>query len=313
MTRKLTHLKALYAVEATARLGNLTRAAEEQGVTSAAVGQQVRLLESYLGRKLFHRTRNGLQPTAAATAALVSLHEGFNKLDAAFEMLSGPPTENQLAISVAPALAGKWLAPRMNGLYQRIPQIDLRIDTSLRLADIAAEEFDIAIRYGTEVPKGLKSSHLFQEYILPICAPGLCPALERGVQDVTLLDCPLLHIEGETSDRSVPSWQDWGRRYGLKDQRLIGGPRYPHSIMAIEAAINGQGIVLCGLTLVIDDLAAGRLVAPLRTEGVVSTRSTYRIIHAPLRRLSTTQSAFIHWIKAEASKTRGAIEVFLKQ
>lgn len=311
MSKNLTHLNALYALEASARLGNFTRAAEELGVTPAAVGQQVRILESYLGRKLFHRTPGGLQPTVAASSALVELHDGFDKLEIAFKRLSGPTTDNHLSVSVAPALAGKWLAPRMQGLYQRCPQIDLRIDTSLRLADIAAGEFDVSIRYGTEVQDGLRSSHLLQEYILPICAPSLRDVAKGSLQGEEMLHLPLLHIDGETNDPSVPSWADWGKRHGLCGDKLLSGPRYPHSMMAVEAALNSQGVTLCGLTLVIDDLLEGRLIAPLGADSVVKTRSTYRIIHSPTRHQSEIQTTFIRWIKAEASKTRESIARFL--
>jgi len=311
MTKFLSHLNALHALEASARLGNFTRAAEELGVSPAAVGQQVRILERYLGRKLFHRTSGGLQPTVAASLALAGLHDGFDKLEIAFKKLSGPPAANHLSVSAAPALAGKWLAPRMQGLYERCPQIDLRIDTSLRLADIVGGEFDIAIRYGTEVQDGLKSTHLFQEYILPICAPVLRDAAKGTILTKEILRLPLLHIDPETSDRSVPSWMEWGEQYGLCSEEFLSGPRYPHSMMAIEAALNGQGVTLCGLTLVIDELVAGRLVAPLGAESAVETRGTYRINHSPSRHQSATQTMFIRWIEVEASKTRESIASFL--
>ena len=311
MSRSLTHLNALLAFEASARLGNFTRAAEELGVTPAAVGQQVRILEDYLGRKLFHRTPEGLKATSAVSLALAELHGGFDSLEAAFKRLAGSETDNRLSLSVAPALAGKWLAPRMQGLYTRCPQIDLRIDTSLRLADIAGGEFDLAIRYGMEEQKRLKSTLLFQEYILPICAPSLCNFSESVSRERQMMDLPLLHIEGETSDPSVPSWIDWGERNGFHRDQLHSGPRYPHSMMALEATLNGQGIALCGLTLVIDDIVAGRLIAPLRADGAVKTRGAYRIVHSPTRHQSATQMTFIRWIKAEASKTRERIAEFL--
>ena len=98
MSRSLTHLNALLAFEASARLGNFTRAAEELGVTPAAVGQQVRILEDYLGRKLFHRTPEGLKATSAASPALAELHGGFDSLAAAFKRLSGSETDNRLSL-----------------------------------------------------------------------------------------------------------------------------------------------------------------------------------------------------------------------
>jgi len=218
MRRRLSHLNALHALEASARLGSFTRAAQELGVTPAAVGQQIRTVERFIGRKLFHRTPAGLEPTSVTEAALAELRDGFDKLALGFSRLSGPANTNSLSVTAAPALAGKWLAPRMQGLYRRSPQIDLRIDTSLRLADIEGGEFDLAIRYSDEVPKTLRSHDLFQEHIMPVCAPNLETSVTQNLRDM-----PLLHIDGETSDPSVPSWPIWGRTYGLREDSLRSG------------------------------------------------------------------------------------------
>ena len=314
MSKGLKHLNALRAFEASARLGNFTRAAGELGVTPAAVGQQVRILEGYLGRSLFHRTPGGLQVTPAAAATLPDLHEGFDRLAAGFKRLQGPVVENQLSVSVAPALAWKWLAPRLQGFYERSPHIDLRMDTSLRLADISGGEFDLAIRYGPEEGDGLKTLPLFQEYLLPVCIPSLCRALcsaqREARSEAAILDLPLLHIEGETSDAAVRDWRHWGEIFGLLDPRLDDGPRYPLSAMALQAAYDGQGVALCGLTLVIDDLVAGRLVTPYRAVKAVKTDYAYRLVASPVRRQSATQATFMRWIEQEAEKTRGQIEAY---
>ena len=314
MRRRLSHLNALLALEASARLGSFTRAAQELGVTPAAVGQQIRTVERFIGRKLFRRTPTGLEPTSVTEAALAELRDGFDKLALGFTRLSGPANTNRLSVTAAPALAGKWLAPRMQGLYRRSPQIDLRIDTSLRLADIEGGEFDLAIRYCDGVPKTLKGHGLFQEHILPVCAPSLQRSITQNIQnirDMPALDMPLLHIDGETSDPSVPSWPIWGRAYGLHEDSLRCGAKYPHSIMAIEAAINGQGIALCGIHLVIDDLLAGRLVAPFGSDSAVRTRSSYSVIYSSVRQQSEVCMTFVQWIRSEANLTRKLVAQFM--
>jgi LysR family glycine cleavage system transcriptional activator len=311
MSRNLAHLNALYAFEASARLGSFTGAAAELGVTPAAVGQQVRILEDYLGRKVFHRTANGLQATRAASLALTELHDGFDRLETGFRRLRGPTRDNQLSLSVAPALAWKWLAPRMQGLYERCPQIDLRMDTSLGLVDIAGGEFDVAVRYGEEEQDGLKSTLLFEEHILPVCAPNLYKHDQRERREEAVATLPLLHIEGETSDSSVLTWRDWGTLFGLDDGALNQGPRYPVSAMALQAALGGQGVALCGLTLVIDDLIAGRLVAPLGNTHTKKTDFAYRLVHSTVRHPSAIQATVMRWITAEATKTNAVMAGFL--
>ena len=317
MTRYLKHLSrgcldALRAFEAAARLGTFTRAAQELGVTPAAVGQQVRILEDYIGRKVFHRTAEGLRATAAASTALAELHDGFDRLESGFRRLDGPVREGQLSVTIAPSIAWRWLAPRMQGLYQRCPEIDLRMDTSIKIVDLADGEFDLAIRYWEEERGGWESTLLFEEHQIPVCAPHLWESSKGASSEAQMLSLPLLHMDSETTDPGAPSWSEWGKaRYGLQGDLLDRGPRYPNSAMEIQAVLDGQGVALCGLTLVIDDLVAGHLVAPLRSASAVKTDFAYRMVWATARRQSATQKTFMRWIEEEAAKTNEVIADFL--
>ena len=82
-------------------------------------------------------------------------------------------------------------------------------------------------------------------------------------------------------------------------------------MMALEAALNGQGVTLCGLSLVIDDLSAGRLVAPLGAISAQRTQSAYRVVQSSTRIPPNIQTTFIHWIKAEARNTNALVATFL--
>lgn len=311
MPASLKFLNALRAFEVSARLGSFTRAADELGVTPAAVGQQVRMLEDYLGQKLFLRTAKGLRATVPASSALADLHSGFDRLEAGFTLLQGAVLGNRLSVSVAPALASKWLAPRLQGLYERCPDIELRMDASLRLADLQSGEFDLVVRYDAGQQDGLTSLPLFDEYVLPVCAPALCQPNDDIETADNLLSLPLLHIEGETSDTGVPTWRDWARQFGVQGDRLDRGPRYPQSAMAIQAALDGQGILLCGMTLVLDDLITGRLITPFSPGIVVKAHYVYRVIFSPVRQRMAIQNTFVDWIQAEAKKSQVLIDKIL--
>ncbi len=311
MPRELLHLNALRAFEAAARLGSFARAAKELGVTPAAVGQQVRILEDFLGQRLFHRSPGGLRATAAATPALVELHNGFERLAIGFGHLKGPGNRNQLSVSVAPTFAWRWLAPRLQSLYAERPHIDLRIDTSMRLVDIAGGEFDIAIRYGGKERKGLKSPVLLDEYILPVCAPSLWESRRVAPSGEDLLALPLLHVEGETSDTGWLGWPDLGAHCGLEEDGLGQGARYSQTAMALQAALDGQGVALCGLALVIDDLLAERLIAPLGSANTFKTHYAYRLVYSAKGNQSDTQKTFMRWIEKEADKTLDLMSRFL--
>lgn len=312
MSRELKHLNALRAVEASARLGSFSRAADELDVTSAAVGQQVRILEDYLGRKIFKRTPQGLQVTPAASAALSNLGTGFDHLEAGFKQLGGAASDIQLSVSVAPGLAARWLAPRIQRLYERCPHIDLRLHTSLSLVDLEEGEFDLAIRYTGDNDEKLDRVLLFHEYQIPVCVPDIVPSLEYPIDEKQILSMPLLHIELESDDSSVSSWEEWGKRQGLDPNLLTSGPRYPDSTMALQATLDGQGVAFCGLSLVIDDLVSGKLIAPMGACSASKVNYSYQIVRSPTRRQSSVQNTFVRWVNLEASATSELITEFIK-
>ena len=312
MSRELKHLNALRALEASARLGSFTRAAAELDVTPAAVGQQVRILEGYLGRKIFQRSARGLQVTSAASAAMSDLGAGFDRLEAGFKQLGGVASDRQLSVSVAPALAARWLAPRIQRLYERCPQIDLRLDTSLLLVDMAGGEFDLAIRYTGKDAEELDSVLLFDEYQIPVCVPGIAPVTAYPINEKQILSMPLLHIEFESDDSGILSWDEWGKQHGLKPDLLQSGPRYPDSTMALQATLDGQGVAFCGLSLVIDDLVSGKLIAPLGASSATKVSYAYQMVTSPIRRQSSIHKTFVRWIKLEASTTSKLIAKFLQ-
>ena len=81
--------------------------------------------------------------------------------------------------------------------------------------------------------------------------------------------------------------------------------------MALQAALDGQGVALCGLILAVDDLLSGRLVAPLGPTSALRAPYAYRLVIAPARRKLPLHTTFIRWIKNEARKSRKAISAFL--
>src|SRR5215813_1452189 len=174
--RAPNHLNALRAFEAAARHLSYVAAADELNVTPAAVGRLVRGLEAIVGVELFHRSPAGparLVLTDAARAVLPELQAGFDHLTAAFERLKQFRGQITISLTVPPAFADKWLLPRVERFAIDHPLYDLRIDTSGRLVDFAAERMDVGIRYGGGRWTGLTSTYLSRDAFFPVCSPAL--------------------------------------------------------------------------------------------------------------------------------------------
>ena len=96
---KISHLNALRALEATLRKGSFKAAADELGVTTAAIGQQIRTLEAFLNRKLFLRTNTGVQPTDSALGVQQKLATSFSTIEDVIGQLKFQSSKNRLAIT----------------------------------------------------------------------------------------------------------------------------------------------------------------------------------------------------------------------
>ncbi|MFY7962951.1 MAG: LysR family transcriptional regulator, partial [Elsteraceae bacterium] len=144
----LPPLQALRAFEAAGRLLSFRRAAEELLVTQSAVSHQIALLEGALGVRLFVRKARGVSLTEAAARYLAAVQASFGGLEQATAILRGSRERSALRVSLTPSFAANFLAPRLGRFAQAHPDVDLLLDPTLQMADIAASAADLAIRYG---------------------------------------------------------------------------------------------------------------------------------------------------------------------
>jgi LysR family glycine cleavage system transcriptional activator len=260
--RDLPPLNALRAFEAAGRHLSVTRAARELHVTPAAVSHQVRGLEDTLGVKLFRRAGNSLLLTDAGQACLPGLGEGFDRLADALERLKEHDARGPLQVSVAPAFAAKWLVPRLERFHAAHPNIDVRISASLELADFDRQGFDAAIRLGRGSYPGLDVHELFAESVVPMCDARLTEGPHPLRTPDDLRHHVLLHDDSLRFEHAAPDWPMWLKAAGVREVDTSRGPHFSHPDHAMQAAMDGAGVVLGWRTLASADLDAGRLVIP---------------------------------------------------
>lgn len=299
---RLPPLTSLRAFVATARHLSFARAAEELHVTSAAIGQQIRLLEDHLGQPLFLRNRGQLALTGAGQVLMPGLTDAFDRVLEAVSRLAGDSDNEPIRISVAPSFASKWLVPRLAALRQTLPDLEVLVDASARFADLNNDETDCVIRYGLGTYPGLVTDKLFGEAVVPICSPAF--AREHGLYagPRALANVPLLHEDGPEHDNFCPGWADWLRSVGVRDLDYGPGFRFNQSSLIIDAAIAGQGLGLGKLRLAAADIAAGRLVVPFGEPQPVEF--AYFFAATPLKASQPRIARFREWLNAEAASAR---------
>ncbi|ANK91484.1 MULTISPECIES: transcriptional regulator GcvA [unclassified Rhizobium] len=303
------YLNALRAFEASARHGSFVEAAAELHVTAPAVGQLVRGLEEWIGAPLFYRTATGktrLMPTEAANRALPDIREGLDRLSLGLERLKEGSVGRVLTVTVSPAFAAKWLLPRLERFQAKVPDVDIRLDTSLKLADYAAQGIDIGVRYGAGDWPGLVSEKLMEEEVFPVCSPALKASLTLWRPD-ELAACTLIHDVSVDPNSGFMTWDLWFKTMGLSQTAQSRGLTINNSAAVLQAAIDGRGVALARSILAHDDLAAGRLVRLFPDRSVASSLAyyvTYRPDFAALPRLA----AFRDWLFEEALSERSLPE-----
>ncbi len=259
MSRRLPSLNALKAFEAAARYESFTRAAEELCVTQGAVSHQVKALEAELGLKLFNRERQRLVITDAGRRYLDVVRDAFDRIAAGTEALLQRQRGGVLTVTTSPNFAAKWLVPRLSRFVEAHPGIDLRISASLQHVDFAREDIDLAIRHGDGSSNGLHQTRLCTEELVVVCSPRLLSGKAAIRRPGDLAKHTLLHV----NDRN--DWSRWLEAIGGANVDVSRGPVLNQASMAIDAAVDGQGVALARTALAAWDLINGRLMCPFAT------------------------------------------------
>ena len=303
MGRRLPPLNALRAFEAAGRHLSFTKAAAELNVTPAAISHQVKALEAQLGVSLFRRLTRALRLTDAGQAGLATLGQGFDKLAQGVEQMRAHGEDEVLTISVGPSFGAKWLVPRLERFRGRHPDVEIRIDGTDRLVDLARDEADVALRYGPGGYKGVRVDRLFRQVNTPVCSPALLGGAHPLRQPDDLRHHTLLHIDWKEADAT---WRMWLLAAGLRDIDPTRGPLFSLESMAVQAALDGQGVALVGEMLVADDLAAGRLVRPFDPSLSRPLTFSYYLVSAKEKAERPKVAAFRDWLLEEVAASRPA-------
>ncbi len=256
MPRLLPALNALRAFEAAARHESFTRAAAELHVTQGAVSHQVKALEDELSLKLFNREHQRLTLTDSGRFYRDVARDALDLIAEGTARLLQRQTSGALTVSTSPNFATKWLIHRLGRFQAAHPEIELRVTASLHHVDFAREDVDLAIRHGDGTANGLHVARLCAEERFPVCSPRLLGDRARPLHARDIADMPLLHLNNRQD------WMSWFQAAGLPDARPMRGLVLDQDNMAIDAAVDGQGVALARTTLAARDLLAGRLIRP---------------------------------------------------
>ena len=295
MSVRLPPTASLRALESAARHLSYTRAAEELFITQSAVSHQIKHAEEIWNVKLFSRRGRKLVLTEAGAALAPVVRTFLKSLETTFAELQQSSDSESIKISLLPSFAFKWLVPRLGHLKVNHPNLDVWISTSEDIVDLSNSDVDLAIRLGLGNWSDLYTKLLLREYVFPVCSPRFLASIEPPETPKDLLKLPLLYRH---SNDICPRWRDWFTDIGTMIKSLPRGTRFPDTSLALQAAIDDQGIALARSAHVADDLAAGRLVKLFNIES--HSNVAYYITCLKGREKTPAIAAMIDWLTVEA-------------
>lgn len=248
-------LNALRTFEAVARLGSFRAAADALCVTQSAVSHQIRNLEDWLGKPLFEREGNKTQLLPHGAELARSLATSLAEIEAACNRTRN--TSQALVIAAIPSIAMCWLIPRLSQFRAANPTIETRIVYAIHGQDINFHDVHLAFVFSNGAPTvpNVKSQLFLAGRSVPVCSPALLHVLgHRPETDSDILRLGLLH-DGDSS-----GWRNWLKGGDARDHTADIGPTFEDFNLLRAAALSGQGVALCPLSMVQSDLEVGSLV-----------------------------------------------------
>ncbi len=286
---------ALFAFEAAARLGSFTRAAAELGVSQAAVSYAVKQLETSLGLMLFQRQHRRVVLTEAGERFFQDVSIGLGHIRRSAEALRLRREPGHVTLSVSTAFASWWMLPRLARFRAAHPEIDLRLQTTDRDVDLAAENIELGVRRGGGDWPEYAAAFLAKEVIQPVCSPGYLRSVARPRTPADLISLKLVHLDEPFRPR--PVWADWFDAQGVAYVDFGEGLRLNDYALVIQAALEGEGVALGWRHLTEALVARGALARPVPQPLV--TGLGFHVVWPKTRPLTRDAETLRDWLVAE--------------
>ena len=294
----------LLVFEAAARLGSLTKAADELCVTTTAVSKQVKKLEAFLDIQLFIRSKQGVQLTEPGYHYLQRVCEALDILSEETRQLDTSTTSFTLDIEVGPCFMHFWLLPKLEQFRQVHPDILFNLNvTNERYID-TNDNYDVVFYYSETDAVNKNGVQLFSERMQLVCSPKFLENRGGHIDLQTIFDQPLIMLKEEMS--FWEGWQSWSEKVGLEYRVPHDALLVEDQVAVIQAAINDAGIALAWDWHVRELLETGQLIS--LTECVEFTEKAYFLSIADKKHNSAAQ-IFTDWVLQEEGGYRGHLNI----
>lgn len=284
---RLPPLNAIRAFEAAARLGSYVAAAQALHVTQPAVGRHVKILEDWLGVRLFDRNVRGVTLTSAGVMYYKATSQALQILTDASAQLGHFKSESWLRILCVPAFASRWLTPQIKLLRALRPDLKIAIEPNASFTAVDARQADLGIAFGLPGELSGVKEVLIQPLVFPVCSPEYFAQMKGDVSPEDLVQYSLIHVD------NGKWWNSWFAA-GHVNVQVKADTSHVSNDIALSLAQRGHGIALATDVLVKRELSDGTLV---RCVDVAVALESYQVL-TPQQDVSEEVAWFINWLSS---------------
>ena len=254
------NINDMLAFLAVAQERSFTRAAGRLGISQSALSHTIRALEARLGVRLLTRTTRSVSPTEAGERLMQTVGPRLEEIDAEIAAVRelGDKPVGTVRITAIDHVVDSVLWPRLAPLLEQYPEVRVEINSEYRMMDIAAERFDIGVRYGDQVQQDMVAVRLTQGCTMSIV--GAPRYFERHrepvtVQDLSRHNCISLRL---SSSGRLYAWEllDGGKAV---ETRVTGQLIFSGAYQMLHAALSGGGLAFLPVEMTQPHVDAGRL------------------------------------------------------
>lgn len=166
--------------------GSMGRAAQELGVVTSALSQQISRLEAELSTRLLQRKGTGVVPTEAGIAFLQQAQLTLRHADQAVQAAQAQRLSGQVSVGLAPSTASVLGLPLLQAMRQRYPEVRLHLVEAMSghlNTMLNARTLDLAVVFATDTARRWSVQPLLREGLFLLARrdlPGLPPPPRRG-------------------------------------------------------------------------------------------------------------------------------------
>ncbi|MEZ2129920.1 MULTISPECIES: LysR substrate-binding domain-containing protein [unclassified Sinorhizobium] len=255
-------LEAFRVFDAACRAMNFSRAGRELNITQAAVSRRIKGLEDHLGAQLFVRRGRNLALTPDGERLFRRVRATLEYLEESLEPFRGG-TPQIISIAASGSVSHLWLGQRLKDFGKESPDISVRLLTTDTPSELASETNDLVILYSTGEHPRWNLTLLMREVLVPVASPDYLA--RRGLTADILTAEDIAGLDLIDYERFNAHWISFRQWFGRIATPLKGKPPRPRLsfstyIMAIEAALRGEGIALGSVGLIEEHLRSGALL-----------------------------------------------------